>query len=482
MTNYTAFSILLFFSFLYFSATNPPINNNAVQSNCINAPKSCDCIKNEGVLYDLKNKLISNYIDFQSTRTEILSTVLELNTEINIQSNNNNISAEFLKIVQSLNNRTTQYLIDLQNTNVTSVIELQSLYDYFLSENVTLTTILQSIYQQAIETKFPMLTIQDISGNLTIMNNTIFDIKQQFDELILLNQAVLSDCARSCLDNTDKIQNLTNIGNLLKTSINTIIEYDNIAFEALALTINQLNQYLCDNRALCVTGTASNLGLYSSGTVTNVGISTVNGDFAYDISAVGAPLNVVSGSVYNPLPSQPGIDLSTFLNCEGLKGCNVNLGSGIAGTGPVTLKPGVYCNTQQPNELFTISTDIILDGLGMDNPSWKFNIEGTLVIAQSVQINIINTENPCNVVWIIGLNSVSPVSGNSLEMGISSKIDGSVIANYDVRLLFATTITGKLISYSNIYLDDSFINTQNCLGNSHTCSNSIIPLNIPSPL
>jgi hypothetical protein len=478
MANYTAFSFL-FLSFLYFSVTASPINN-IVQTDCRNTAKSCDCIKNEGILYTLKNKLISNYIEFQTAKTEILSEVTQLKVEIGARSINQNISSELWSNIQLLNNQTTLYLINLQNLNVTSISGIQSIYALFLYENTTFSTIFQSIYQQAFLLNTPSPQLPIFYNQLQTMNNTIYNIVQQFDELVLLNQNILSKCTQCCLDNSLKIQNITYQKNLLKASINTIIEYDNIAFDILASKINQLKQYLCNTLSLCVTGTASNLGVYSQGSLTNIGVSTVNGDVAYDFSIAGTPLNVVSGVVYNPLPAQMGIDINNFVNCGFLKGCNVNFGAGITNPGTVTIRPGVYCNTLQLNELFTISSNIVLDGLNMDNPEWLFIIEGTLVIDPSVQITLINTENPCNVAWLIGFNSMSPVSGNSVVMGTNSKIEGSIIANYDVRLNFGSTVTGKSISYANTYLDNSFVNPKNCLGNTQVCSSNVSPLNIPN--
>ena len=112
------------------------------------------------------------------------------------------------------------------------------------------------------------------------------------------------------------------------------------------------------------------------------------------------------------------------------------------GTGTVsaqTLVPGVY--TWGSN--VSITGDIILDGTGVTNPVWIFQISGTLDVMDGVHMSLAGGANAANIFWAVsGATSLLP----------GATFEGNILAATNIATAGGNTVDGRLLAQTAVTL------------------------------
>ena len=116
-------------------------------------------------------------------------------------------------------------------------------------------------------------------------------------------------------------------------------------------------------------------------------------------------------------------------------------------TTDTTLHAGVY---SAANLSTTASTTLTLDGQGLDNQTWIFNITDYLVTGASSTVKLINAGVGSSVFWN---------TGGYASLGASSLFQGNIFAKTYISVGASTVVTGVGKSCGGIYSATSYIST-----------------------
>jgi len=113
--------------------------------------------------------------------------------------------------------------------------------------------------------------------------------------------------------------------------------------------------------------------------------------------------------------------------------------------GGLTIRPGNYDVTAS---LSITNADLILDGTGVTNPHWVFNIPTFLAIAATRRILLVNAL-PGDIYWLVG---------SSVTLGANSIVVGNIIATATITINAGALLHGRAFSLTaGVYLDDDNI-------------------------
>jgi len=194
---------------------------------------------------------------------------------------------------------------------------------------------------------------------------------------------------------------------------------------AVTTTDSIINGDVGSAGALTLTNSAVNGNLVYSGTLANTG-------------------STISGTSTTPLPASVLTDLNSAYAEVLAEPCTATLSSTI--TGPVTLAPGVYCNS---TAALTGAGVLTLDAGGNPNAVWIFKI-GAALTGTGFSVVMANGGQACNVFWAPGADvtlTTSAFSGNILAGSTTGAITltggtlaGRALANGAVTMTGANVI------------------------------------------
>jgi Ice-binding-like len=194
-------------------------------------------------------------------------------------------------------------------------------------------------------------------------------------------------------------------------------------------------------------GTAANFAVLASSTVTNTGLTVLNGDLGVSpgTADTGFPPGIVNGATHLADRAAAGAqrDLTTAYNvAAGLKPTG-SAGSAI-GAGQ-TFTPGVY---NAPTSL-NVSGTLTLDAQGNSNAVFVFQAPSTLITASGTNVILTNNAQACNVFWQVG---------SSATLGTSTNFQGTILALASISVMTGDNIAGRaLASTAAVTLDDDTI-------------------------
>jgi len=193
-------------------------------------------------------------------------------------------------------------------------------------------------------------------------------------------------------------------------------------------------------------GTATNFGLLAGSGITNASAATfITGDVGSSPTptVTGLTASQVNGTLYtasNPATAQAQADLIVGYN----EAAGAPCGTDLTGTdlGGLTLVPGVYCFSSSAQLTGTLT----LDGQGIANAQWVFQIGSTLTTATNSTVALINGALNCNVFWQIG-SSATIQTGNTFVGNImaltSITLDGGILNGRALARNGAVTISSQ---------------------------------------
>jgi len=198
-------------------------------------------------------------------------------------------------------------------------------------------------------------------------------------------------------------------------------------------------------------GRTTTFGIIAGTTITNTGITVVNGDAGGDIglfpgtSFTGMGTVTASGSIdiNNTVASNVKDDLVIIYNEIAALTPQTLISVELGGT---TLKSGIYYTPST----FAITGTLTLDAENDPNAVFIFKTPTTLITAAASNINLINGAKSCRVLWQVGssatLGAASNFSGRifaftTITVGAGARIKGQLLARNAAVTLDANTIT-----------------------------------------
>lgn len=194
-------------------------------------------------------------------------------------------------------------------------------------------------------------------------------------------------------------------------------------------------------------GLAEDFAVLGATTVTNTGPTILNGDLGLfpGTSVTGFPPGIVNGTMFindTMAMEAQAAALVAYNQLVGLVPTATLTGS----LGGLTLLPGVYQITSSAQ----LNGTLTLNGNGMADPQFVFQIGSTLTTGSASSVVEINGANASNLYWQVG---------SSATLGTNSQFNGTLIANTSDTLTTGATVTNGHIFALNgaVTLDSNII-------------------------
>jgi type VI secretion system secreted protein VgrG len=221
-------------------------------------------------------------------------------------------------------------------------------------------------------------------------------------------------------------------------------------------------------------GTDTSYAVLAGSTVTNTGLSVINGDLGLSpgSAVAGFPPGAVNGTmnVTNAAAAQAQSDLTTAYN-DAAGRTPASLLAGFIGAGQ-TMTPGVY----RAGSSLRVGGSLTLNARGDPNAVFIFQVGTALTTSSASTVSLTNGASACNVFW--------QVTG-SAALGTNSAFQGSVLALTSITVTTGDTVTGRVLARNGaVTLDGATITTPTCAAPTPTptpTSPSATPTLTPTP-
>jgi len=191
-------------------------------------------------------------------------------------------------------------------------------------------------------------------------------------------------------------------------------------------------------------GIASSFGVLAGSTITNTGATIINGDvgLAPGTAITGFPPGSVTGTVHqtNGVAVQAKADaLTAYNDLAGRAATQTLTGQDLGG---LTLTPGVYFFSSTAE----LTGRLTLDGQGLVNPIFVFQIGSALITASNASIIGINGVTACDIFFQVG---------TSATLGTDTAFLGTIIADQSITLNTRAVTEGGVIALNGAVTLDS---------------------------
>ena len=199
-------------------------------------------------------------------------------------------------------------------------------------------------------------------------------------------------------------------------------------------------------------GRSSSFAVLAGGGFSNSETSTVQGNLGIYpvVSYIDSGVLTLNGSFhFGDTPAKAAIlDASTAYRAVETLTPTASIAAELGGS---TRTGGIY----QSVSAMTINGTLTLDGQNNPNSVFIFKTPSTLTTAPSSRVSLINGAQACNVYWQVG---------QSVFLGASSELKGSVMTNATFRSERATSISGRVFAHQgSVSLVGTTISKPGCL-------------------
>ncbi|MHB2035615.1 MAG: ice-binding family protein [Nitrososphaerales archaeon] len=232
----------------------------------------------------------------------------------------------------------------------------------------------------------------------------------------------------------------------------------------LVLPFTAFGLFISSSGATSVSlGNASSFGVLAYSTVTNAGLSVVEGNVGVSpgTSVTGFPPGTLTGSIHagDAVAAAAQADTITAYNDLTSQACTSDLsGQDLGGK---TLTPGVYCFSSSAQLTGTLT----LDAQNSASAVFIFKIGSTLDTATGSSVAMINGGNECNVFWQVG---------SSATLGTTTAFAGNILALASITLDPGAIVSGRVLAQTGaVALDTNQVDSSMCV--SGTTSTTTTP-------
>jgi hypothetical protein len=196
-----------------------------------------------------------------------------------------------------------------------------------------------------------------------------------------------------------------------------------------------------------ILGTTSSFRVLAGSTVTNTGLTSVDGDIGVSpgSAVTGFPPGTLTGTIFTgPGPAATAeSDLTTAYNDAAGRPPGASVSGNIGG---LTLAPGVYTST---SSLAISSGDLTLTALGNSSGVFIFQIPSSLTVTSGRRVILAGGAQASNVFWQVG---------SSATLGTNSFFSGNIMAQASITLQSGASLEGRaLASTGGVTLDSNVI-------------------------
>jgi hypothetical protein len=185
-------------------------------------------------------------------------------------------------------------------------------------------------------------------------------------------------------------------------------------------------------------GDASGFQVIAQATITNAGLTMVDGDIGLTpgVSVTGFPPGTVSGTIQiNTPPAVAALAslMTAYADAAGRPGPTI-VNNNLAGQ---VLLPGLY--TSAATSFQITAGNLTLDAQGDANAVWIFQMPAsTLTLtAPTCAVILINGAQFTNVFWQVG---------SSATIGAGCVLEGNILANTSITLVAGATVQGRALA------------------------------------
>ena len=191
-------------------------------------------------------------------------------------------------------------------------------------------------------------------------------------------------------------------------------------------------------------GSAESFAVLGGSAVTNTGSSVVWGDLGVSPAAgiTGFLPGIVNGTTYinDAYSIQAQADASSaYTVLAGLSATQDLTGQNLGG---LTLTPGVYSFSSSA----ALTGILTLDGQGLENPQFIFQIGSTLTTASASSVVLINGANAYDIYFQVG---------SSATLGTGTEFVGTIISDQSNTLTTGANVLGRVIALNAAVTLDS---------------------------
>lgn len=196
-------------------------------------------------------------------------------------------------------------------------------------------------------------------------------------------------------------------------------------------------------------GAAARFAILGHSTVTNTGVSAVDGDVGVSTgtSITGYPPGVITNGAEhsNDATAIAGqaAALAAYTSLAAETPSQDLTGHDLGG---MTLFPGVYKFTSSAGLTGTLT----LDAQGDLNAIFVFQIGSTLVTASASDVDLINGASAANVFWQVG---------TSATLGTTTDLSGTIIADASITLTTGAQLNGRALALTGAVTTDTNVVT-----------------------
>ena len=196
-------------------------------------------------------------------------------------------------------------------------------------------------------------------------------------------------------------------------------------------------------------GTAGSFAVLAASTVTNTGLSAINGDLGLSpgTAVTGFPPGMLAGTqhIADPTSAQAQLDLTAAYNdAAGRTVGAIMLAGNLGG---MTLAPGLYKST---SSLEISSGDLTLDAKGDASAVYIFQMGSTLVTTVGRKVILAGGAQAANIYWQVG---------SSATLGVSSVFKGTIMAMASITATTGASVEGRLLARTAaVTLDNNVVN------------------------
>lgn len=232
------------------------------------------------------------------------------------------------------------------------------------------------------------------------------------------------------------------------------VQSDNVLCDNfIDLTISTTTTSTTTMAPSCVTlENASSFTVFGNASVSNSGDTLIDGDVGTSVpgNITGFPPGIIIGNEHEG-DSESTLAIISILNVINCLSSLPPTGTYVDQITSETVTPGIYTCSGVG---FTVSFEVIFDGMGDPDSVFVFQVEQNLSFTPLITISLINGAQPCNIYWI--------VKDGSVTIDPTLEVVGNILSQGTITFGSQAILTGRALTTGNVVLNENDITICDC--------------------